>query len=34
VPKQVVIVETLPATATGKIRKAELRETYRNLFDA
>jgi long-chain acyl-CoA synthetase len=34
VPKQVVIVEALPATATGKIRKAELRETYRNLFDA
>ena len=34
VPKQVVIVETLPATATGKIRKAELREAYRHLFDA
>jgi long-chain acyl-CoA synthetase len=34
VPKRVVIVESLPATATGKIRKAELREAYRHLFDA
>lgn len=33
-PKEIVIVEDLPATATGKIQKMELRRAYQNLFDA
>jgi fatty-acyl-CoA synthase len=30
IPKSVVIVEDLPRTASGKIRKADLRKEYSN----
>ena len=32
VPKQVFICDTLPMTSTGKIRKVELREQYKDFF--
>lgn len=33
-PKRVLILDQLPMTATGKIRKAELRQQYAKLFEA
>ena len=32
VPKQIFICESLPMTSTGKVRKVELREQYREFF--
>jgi len=32
VPKKVVFLNALPTTSTGKIRKTELREQYREVF--
>lgn len=34
VPKRVLIVESLPMTSTGKVKKQDLRKTYSSLFDA
>ncbi len=33
VPKHIFICETLPMTSTGKIRKVELREQYKNFYE-
>jgi len=32
VPKKVVFVDSLPMTSTGKVRKVELREAYKDLY--
>ena len=32
VPKQVFLCDTLPMTSTGKIRKVELRDRYKDYF--
>lgn len=34
VPKRVLIVESLPITSTGKVKKQDLRKAYSSLFDA
>ena len=33
VPKHIFVCETLPMTSTGKIRKVELREQYKNFYE-